>query len=315
MRQTIFTLLLFCTIGLFSCRKDKFEPTIKQYDQTQILNYIKANHITGMVEDTVGGDTSGIWYKILRPGPQVTANGTPIPPMQYTDQISFIFTIKTFDGLYSLTDTLGDNHFEGFLGHVTNSNLPLGLQTALINDLKYYGGSMRVLVPSHLAYGVNGTGSGSQETANSHIAGNQCLDYYVNTINNQPAYDQQVIKSYMADTLKGYSETADGLWYKILTPGTGTDPITINSTITYTDTGQLFDAVIFDAASNGTTPGTADIDALIPGVQEGLINHAVTGTKISLLVPSALGYGIVAQSGIPANSCLRFTFIVQSTAP
>jgi FKBP-type peptidyl-prolyl cis-trans isomerase FkpA len=50
-------------------------------------------------------------------------------------------------------------------------------------------------------------------------------------------------------------------------------------------------------------------------VQEGLINYAVVGTKISLLVPSALGYGIVAQSGIPANSCLRFTFIIQTTTP
>jgi FKBP-type peptidyl-prolyl cis-trans isomerase len=320
MKQTIFTLFLFCAIGLFSCRKDKFEPTIKQYDQTQITNYIAANGITGMVKDTVGGDTTGTYYKIITPGTGAQ--------MAYTDQIAFVFTIKSFDGKYSSTDTI-NNHFFDYLGHVTADKFPEGIQLALINDLKYPGASARILVPSHLAFGVNGYGSGSVQTTNTHIAGNQCLDYYIHVIGGPPipgktvaqnlavyqaAYDDQVIKNYMKDSsLTNYTKTADGLYYKIITPGTGTDPINYGSTIGYTATGQLFNAVIFDD-QNVAGAESSDLDSLIPGVQEGLTG-LTTGAKVSLLIPSALGYGTAAQTTIPANSCLRFTFIIDTVTP
>jgi FKBP-type peptidyl-prolyl cis-trans isomerase FkpA len=311
MKQTIFTLLLFCVTGLMSCRKDTVQPDIKQYDQTQIQNYISANGITGMVRDMVGGDTTGIYYKIIKPG-----TGTQ---MAYTDQIAFVFTLSSFDGKYISSDTIS-NHFYDYLGHVATDNLPLGLQTALINDLKNKGGSMRVLIPSHLAYGVKGNGSGSNTVANNKIAGNQCLDYYVHVIgdtptDNQATYDDQVIQNYMkANSLTGYTKTADGLYYKTLTPATGSDPITMNSTVTYYDTGQLFNGTIIDN-NNATTNTTNLVDFAVSGIPEGLIGRASVGTKISLLIPSGLGYGTVAQGPIPPNSCLRFTFVITAVTP
>jgi FKBP-type peptidyl-prolyl cis-trans isomerase FkpA len=328
MKQTIFTLLLFCVTGLMSCRKDKFEPTIKQYDQIQIQNYISANGLTGMIRDTVGGDTTGMYYKIIQSG-----SGTP---MAYTDRISIVFTLRSFDGKYTSSDTI-NNHFFDFLGHIASDKLPLGLQTALINDLKYPGSSMRLLIPSHLAYGLNGFGSGSIQNANTRIAGNQCLDYYVHVIGdinennsnlttyqqNQAAYDEQVIQNYMKNTnLTGYTKTADGLYYKILTPATGTDPITVNSTITYTATGQLFNGIVID--DQNVAAATSDINGLIMGMQEALIGNASVGTKISILMPSILGYGTNSQSStgangatvtVPSNSCLRFTFAITAVTP
>jgi FKBP-type peptidyl-prolyl cis-trans isomerase FkpA len=154
MKQTTFTLLLFCVIGLMSCRKDKVELNIKQYDQQQILNYISVHGITGMVRDLVGGDTTGIYYQILNPGTG--------PRLSYSDRVAFVYTLRTLDGVYQSVDTIA-NHYDDFLGHVSTDNLPLGLQTALINDLQYSDGRMRVLIPSHLAYGINGTGSGSSQ--------------------------------------------------------------------------------------------------------------------------------------------------------
>ncbi|MDB5015684.1 MAG: hypothetical protein JWQ84_516 [Mucilaginibacter sp.] len=316
MKQTIFTLLLFCVTGLLSCRKDSIQQqTIKQYDQAQIDSYISANGITGMTRDLVGGDTTGIYYKIIMPG-----SGAP---MAYTDKLSFVYTIRSFDGKYIVTDTIA-NHFEDYLGHIATDNLPLGLQTALINDLKYQGGSMRVLIPSHLAYGLNGSGSGSSSVANSKIAGNQCLDYYVHVIGGdtkikseaayQAAYDDQVIQNYMAvNGLLAYTKTADGLYYKILTPATAADPITALSSITYTATGQLFNGTIFD--NQNATSAVSDVDSFIQGVQEGLIGNANVGTKISIIIPSALGYGTASQSSVPANSCLRFTFAITAVTP
>ncbi|MDF2434214.1 MAG: hypothetical protein JWP44_3845 [Mucilaginibacter sp.] len=315
MKQTIFTLLLFCVMGLLSCKKDRIQQTIKQYDQAQIDSYISANGITGMTRDLVGGDTTGMYYKIIMPG-----SGAP---MAYTDKLSLVYTIRSFDGKYVLTDTIAE-HFEDYLGHIATDGLPLGLQTALINDLKYQGGSIRILIPSHLAYGANGVKSGSSHVANGSIAGNQCLDYYVHVIGGdtkiksqaayQAAYDDQVIQNYMtANSLLGYTKTADGLYYKVLTPATSTNSITLFSSITYTATGQLFNGTIFD--DQNATAAVSDVNALIQGVQEGLIGNASVGTKISLMIPSALGYGTSSTGSIPANSCLRFTFVITAVTP
>jgi FKBP-type peptidyl-prolyl cis-trans isomerase FkpA len=312
MKQTIFTLLLFCVIGLISCRKDKYEPDIKQYDQNQIQSYISAQGITGMVRDTVGGDTTGIYYKLMLHG-----SGAPL---QYTDNISFVFTLRSFDGKYTNTDTIA-NHYDDYLGHVTTGGLPLGLQLALKNDLKYKGASMRLMIPSHLAYGVNGNGTGSSQNTNTRILGNQCLDYYVHVIggaaSDQLAYDDEVIQNYMKNNgLTGYNKTSSGLYYKILTPATGSDPITINSTINANYTAQLLNKTIIDSAYNGTQIAVDNIaDFATQGVVEGLENYASIGTKISLIMPSALGYGKIAQTSVPANSCLRFTWVILSVTP
>jgi FKBP-type peptidyl-prolyl cis-trans isomerase FkpA len=314
MKQTIFTLLLISVTGLMSCKKTTIQPTIKQFDQTQIQNYIAAHGITGMIRDTVGGDTTGLYYQVLQPATSTT-------PLQYWDKVAFVFTIRTFDGKYVQSDTIA-NHYDDFVGHIVTGKLPLGLQLAIHNDLKYPGASARLLIPSHLAYGVNGYGSGSIQVANSRIPGNACLDYYVHVIDNEPAYDDLVIKNYMlANNLSGYTKVQSTIfpgnyyYYSILTPGTGTDLITDNTSVTYTDTGQLFNGTLFDSASNGANTGVHDVIDFVPGVKEALENYAKTGTKISLLLPSALGYGGVPNAAIPPNSCLRFTFQIVSITP
>ncbi|WP_428328749.1 FKBP-type peptidyl-prolyl cis-trans isomerase [Mucilaginibacter sp.] len=315
MKQRLFTLLLISAIGFASCRKDKYEPTIKQFDQTQIENYISANGITGMKKDTSnGGDTTGIYYKIILPG----NGGTPV---DYPDMISYVYTIRSFDGKYISTDTIS-NHFEDYLGHIASDNLPVGLELAIKNVLKYKGASMRVLIPSHLAYGINGYGTGSKTNTSTRIAGNQCLDYYVHLIDKFPAYDDQVIKNFLsANSLTGYTAVQSTLlpgntyYYKVLTNGTGSNAITSSSTITATYTGQLLNGTVFDGSYNGTNSTTLTIADLVPGVIEGLSNFAVAGTKISLIIPSTLAYGDRTQSNIPVNSCLRFTFQVITTTP
>jgi FKBP-type peptidyl-prolyl cis-trans isomerase len=313
MKQTIFTLLLLSAIGLSSCRKLGEQPGIKQYDQDQIQSYISANGITGMQKDTAGGDTTGMYYKIILPPKTDTA-------LTYSDNISFVFTLRSFDGHYISTDTIR-NHYQGYVGHIVGDALPVGLELAILNDLKYVGSSMRVLIPSHLAYGVNGYGTGSITNTSSRIAGNQCLDYYVHVIASQPdnaqrqaAYDYQVIKNYIAaNNLTGYTLDS-GVYYHIQTQGTGTDHITDNSTVEVTYNGRLYDNAEFDASSITDTTAL-NIPDLVTGVSRTLKNHAVQGTVISMLIPSYLGYGTQAQTGLPANSCLRFEFTIHSVSP
>jgi FKBP-type peptidyl-prolyl cis-trans isomerase FkpA len=324
MRQKVFTLIVLSTIGLLSCRKTTNQPDIKQYDQTQIDAYISAHGLTALKRDKTNGDTTGIYYQIINPGDSVD-QGKTLPPMNYPDKITFVFTIRTFDGKYVQTDTI-TNHVFDFLGHIVNHKLPLGLQLALRNNLRYRGGSIRLLIPSHLAYGASGYGSGSTQTTNTRITGNQSLDVYVHVIgniptDNQATYDDQVIRSYMqANNLTGYikvqSTTLPGnyYYYQIVTPGTGTSAITDNSTITYNDTGQLFNGSIFE--NNNTTATSNAILPFVPGVKEPLENYAKVGTKISILIPSALAYGEFPPTiAIPQYSCLRFTFAITAVTP
>ena len=321
MKQTLFTFLLITALGMASCRKDRIQLTIKQYDNQQILNYIAAHGLTGMKRDTIGGDTTGMYYQILNPGTQ-SINGVPVTPLDYPSMVSFVYTESSFDGTYTQPDTIA-NHYYDFVGHIFSNHMPLGLHTAVHNLLKYPDASMRVLIPSHLAYGINGTGSGSNLVANNKILGNQCLDYYVHAVNNFSPYDDMVIQNYMkAISLTGYTKVQSKLlpgnyyYYKILIPATSKDPITVNSTATVTFTGQIYDGTIFgqyNVAGGKPVP----IATAVPGVQEGLEYYAVAGTEISLLMPSTLGYGLTPPSsaGVPPFSCLRFTFDVLAVTP
>jgi len=309
MKQTIGTLLLLFVIGLLSCRKDKIQLNIHQYDDQQIKNYIAANGLTGMKRDTInGGDSTGIYYQIINPG-----SGTPI---DYPDLITFAYTVRTFDGGYVSNDSIA-NHYYDYVGHINKNKFPLGLQIAVHDLLKYPNASMRVLIPSHLAYGVNGTGSGSSQVANNRVNGNQCMDYYIHAVNNFPVYDNQVIKSYLAaNGLTGYSMTADSIYYKVLTPATSSDAIADYSTITATYTGQLLDGGIFDGSHNGTNVATFAMSSFAtPGNVEVLEKYASAGSKISIIMPSSKAYGIAGQSGIPAFSCLRFTWQIITVTP
>ena len=303
----IFIIGIILVTGLPSCRKDKIELSIKQYDSVQIQNYIASHGLSGFQRDTTGGDTSGIYYKIMLAG-----YGKPI---QYSDKLPFLYTEQTFDGNYVVTDTIA-NHFYDFVGHIQQDGFPLGMQTAIHNLLVYPNASIRILIPSHLAYGTAGKGSGSSQVANNRIGGNQCLDMYIHAVNNFTGYDDLVIQNYMkANNLTGYTKTADGLYYSVLTPGTGTDVTQSFSTITATYTGQLFNGSIFDSSYNGTNVLTSQISAFVPGVEEGLTN-LTAGEKVSLLIPSQLAYGIAGSgTGIPAFSCLRFTWQIDTVTP
>lgn len=309
MKQAIFTLLLFSVIGLLSCRKSTLQPAIAQVDQQQIQSYINLFGITGMKRDTTGGDTSGIYYQTILPGIAGTS-------YKYSDSLAFVFTLRSFDGNYTSVDTT-INHYENVAGHITATALPYGLQLA-VHDVLKRGGSMRVLIPSRLAYGITGYGTGSSQNVNSRIAGNQCLDYYIHAIVNQAAYDDQVIVNYMAaNGLSGYKRTPSGLWYQINTPGTGTVPITNNTTISATYTAYQLNGTIFSNYNTADGSGTSlDIPDLIPGIQEGLKNYATTGTYISLFIPSTLAYGKAGISGtLPANSIVHYEMRIVSVSP
>ncbi|MCO5950050.1 FKBP-type peptidyl-prolyl cis-trans isomerase [Mucilaginibacter flavidus] len=314
MRQKFFTLLFISAIGLVSCRKDKIELDIKQYDDAQIQAYISSHGITGMQKDTSKQDSSGIYYQLLLPG-KVVPPATTLQQLDYPDKVSFVFTLRSVDGQYISADTI-QNRMEDYLGHLTSNAMPYGLEMAIRNIVKYKGASARLLIPSHLAYGVSGYGLGSSSNANTKIAGNQCLDYYVHVIDSYKDYDQQLIQSRVSD-ISTYTKVESAAkpgyfyYYKIQTPGTGTDKIGPNSTITCTYTGELLNGTVFDGSYNGTNIATQPVASYaVSGLSEALQKFAVAGTKIVVIVPSDLAYGNTTAGSIPTNSVLKFSYQV-----
>lgn len=319
-QKILYTLLLFCVAGLYACKKNKQDIDIKQYDDQQIQNYISAHGLTAMQRDMTSGDTTGIYYQILSPGDHTK-------PVSYPDSVSLVFTVSSFDGKFVTTDTIV-NHVTNFLGHITQNQIPYGVELAIVNLLKYKGGRMRLLLPSHLAYGSAGFGTGSS-SGNNRIAGNQCLDYYINLIDNQRTYDDQVIKSYIsANNLSGFIPAAVGtdtldnnnkpqnyIYYKITQPGVGA-PITSTSSVSIQYTVYLLNGMITSDQYNAVDGSGVTVnigDSTLPGLAAGLM-HTLPGSKISILVPSKLAYGSGAFSDgtIPVNSCLRYDINVIS---
>jgi FKBP-type peptidyl-prolyl cis-trans isomerase FkpA len=301
MKQIYFALILLLSMGVVSCRKSGNDVDIKTYDQQQIDAYIKANNLTNMKRDVTDGDTTGIYYEILSQG---YGAGNEL---NYETPVSLVYSVKSLDGSYVTSDTIM-NHSYNFVGTTT----PKGLMIALHNLAKFKGTRAKFLIPSRLAYGQSGSGTGP-----GRLPGNQSLEYYVNVINKQDLYDDQVITKYLAaNNLTGYTKSPTGLYYKVTQPGTGTVVPSPSATVTTQYTGSFLNGTNFDTSSNDqatTNVGVSfSLDGLVTGFSEGM-QKGTAGSRLSLFIPSKLGYGTNAQTNqstglvsIPANSILHF---------
>ena len=114
--------------------------------------------------------------------------------------------------------------------------------------------------------------------------------------------DEDIITQYIADNNLTAIATGTGLYYVIDAPGNGIQPNS-QSTVTVAYKGYLTNGSVFDES---TIDGISfSLTSVIRGWQEGIPYFKEGGSGI-LLIPSALGYGGQATSGIPANSVLVF---------
>ncbi len=112
--------------------------------------------------------------------------------------------------------------------------------------------------------------------------------------------DIELIEAYLIDSSLVAESTASGLHYIIEEEGIGNYP-TLNSIVKVDYKGYLLNGDVFDEGVVNDYPLYRYID----GWQEGMQFFKEGGEGI-LLIPSGLGYGSDARSGIPANSVLIF---------
>ncbi len=118
----------------------------------------------------------------------------------------------------------------------------------------------------------------------------------------QAEEDEEIITKYISDNNLNATATGSGLYVVITAPGTGSS-CNASSDVTVDYKGYFTDGSIFDESNS--TGITFNLNGVIPGWTEGIPYFKEGGSGV-LLIPSALGYGDVANGGIPANSVLIF---------
>lgn len=97
-------------------------------------------------------------------------------------------------------------------------------------------------------------------------------------------------------------QTASGLQYKVLKPGTGTAKPTDADVVLVNYEGRLENGTTFDASQQ---PTPMPVKGVVPGFSEAL-KLMPKGAKYRVWIPPALGYGDKVTGPIPAHSVLVF---------
>jgi FKBP-type peptidyl-prolyl cis-trans isomerase FkpA len=277
-KNIIYTLALVGMLILFNSCKKEYE-SIESIDDAKIQTYIKQKNLN------MTKDPSGFYYQIITQG-----TGDVILDK---DSVLYDFDLKSLDGtLFQSANSLGNNG--NYLGYVT----PSPFRIAMLNLKR--GGAAKIIIPSHLAFGKNGNGN---------IPSNEIIltDLSVYNQKSQIQLDDDRINAFL--TAKGITAIKDPsrVYYKVLTPGTGTEAIDMHSTVVFSYTGRLLNGTVFDSGTGFSTT----LPYVIQGWQK-IIPKFTNGAKIRIFIPSDLAYGGAGSTGIPMNAPLDFDIEITS---
>jgi len=282
--------LIGLVIFLGSCTKEY--DSIETTDDAKIQQYIKANNLE------VVKDSTGFYY-------QVVSQGTG-DNFKNTDSVLYHATLKSLlNGTTYYTDPVNGNFgtLVGYANNFNGSNIP-AIRTSML-ALKP-GGTVRILLPSYLAFGKNGFST-------INIPSNEVIDLTISTMpeKTQAALDDRLIREFIAAKgIAGMTKGPGGVYYLINSPGLVGSPINRGSTVVATYTGRLLDGAVFDSATAADSANVSLNTAI--SAWKNTVPLVNKGGKLRILVPSAEGYKTTGATGkagaasIPGNAVLDF---------
>ena len=246
-------------------------------NEEEIVAYITANNIDAQKSST------GLYYVI----DQLGIGDNPIQ----TDRVKV-----SYKGYYTNGSVFDESDEEGVSFNLQN------IIIGWVEGISYFkeGGSGKLLVPSHLAYGSNDYNG---------IPGGSVLIFDIELIYvNYATENDEEIQAYLAENSLEAQQSDSGLYYIIDEPGTDSQPTTSdNVTVAYK--GYFTNGEVFDQSdSDGITFGLGQV---IPGWTEG-ITYFKEGGSGMLLIPSHLGYGNSGRASIPGGAVLIFDVDLKS---
>lgn len=273
-----YTFFAFIVLYFSACQKKEYQ-TIDELDSLNIQEYIRKNNLN--VKEF---DDSGIFYTIIEEG-----SGQELA---YENKVPLVFTLKTLDGSYSALDTFStSNRYYDYLGYfpygsgaANSPGSPLdkdeGMKMLLKETLKRANGKVRIIVPSRLAFGRNGT---------RDIPPNSSLDYIIHAIDvdSLPNYEDASIRQYIVSEnmqVDDFTKTNSGIYYKIEKEGSGD----------FVDNDKAFKASYDLKLLDGKSIQTADsvtfsLTNVIAAWQEVMPKVKDKG-KVRMLIPSSQAY-------------------------
>lgn len=280
-------------VSLMGCSKKEYQ-SFEELDNANIREYIQKNNLA--VHQYKETD---LFYEVLEEG-----TGKPI---EYTESYPIVYTVKSLDGTYNSADTLSaSNRYADLFGYFPFGSSAAGTPTVertgdfkeVIREvLQHANGKVRIIVPSRLMYGRNGSST-------LGVPPNASLDYVVTVHDDFADYEDAVIQQMIAReslNIDEFTKREDGIYYQIVEQGSG-DVITADSTITV-------DYTLKDPQGNVLDSGTDSEFSLAGGVISSwskvmpLINK---GGKIRFFTPSDHAYGKSGNTNIAPFLSLDF---------
>lgn len=105
---------------------------------------------------------------------------------------------------------------------------------------------------------------------------------------------------------RGVKVLDDGVQYKVITEGTGTEHPKADSKVKVHYEGKLIDGTVFDSSYQRNQPASMPLNRVIKGWQSA-VQHMTEGAKWEIYIPYTLAYGTSEQGKIKPFSTLIFT--------
>ena len=264
-------------------------PDYAAADAATIQKYLTDNAITNAQKQP-----SGLYFI------PVTTNATA-PLATVGKAASIRYTGTLLNGTVAAASSLNGNRPSSFV--VGSQTFLPGIEEGV--SLMHLGDSAVFLVPSALAFGPS---------SSAKIPAKSVLRFSVKLLDVNPSIavlDEKLIQQYLvAKNITNAQRQTSGLYFIPTLVNTTGASATANKNVSVIYTGKFLDDKVFDASSLhnnaplnftvGTTP-----KQVITGFDEG-ISLMRMGEKATLLIPSALAYGLNGDTGIEPNTTLVF---------
>ncbi|MCZ4694040.1 hypothetical protein DWB61_02945 [Ancylomarina euxinus] len=273
MKYTLF-ILAICLFA--SCSKNE-ETNYIEENEKDIIEYVQTHKLDAKKSST------GLYYVIDEAGTGKEANPDSYVNASYKGYLTNgdVFDESDSNGIYTYLQQVIPGWAEG------------------ISHFKE-GGSGKLLIPAHLAYG--NSSNGSIPAGSVLIFDIKLIEVFDDIDSLYESKNEYEITTYIAENDLNAQKTESGLYYVIEEEGTGTQP-TASSNVTVAYKGYFINDSEFDSSkSDGIS---FDLQKVIKGWTEG-IPYFKEGGKGKLLIPSHLAYGSRGTGPIPGGATLIF---------
>lgn len=275
--------LLALIVVLGSCKKEY--DSIRTTDDAQLKQYVQNSQLQFVA------DTSGFYYNVSNPATGDT--------FKNTDSVFYTVALKSLKNATVYFESPALGNLGTYVAYTNNFNSLINIPAIRTTMLALkLGGTGRILLPSYLAFGRNGYSA-------YKIPSNELLELVVTTFpeRSQAALDDTRIKAFIAaKNITGMVKHPSGVYYSIIKPGTGIDPINGGSNVTAIYEGRFLDGKVFDASTTGVNFA---LNQVVPAWTK-IVPLLRVGGKVRILAPSGQAYGTAGQNAIPPNTVLDF---------